>query len=280
MAANLIRKGGLPVYGADIVPAQIERFEQAGGLACADATEVISRTDLVFLCLPNNTLVKKNMEIYLANGRNDSLLVDLSSAFPDMIRAFEPNVRKAGLRVMDCPVSGGEVGAMDGTLVLMAGGDAHDFEEVLPYLMMIGSKATYMGAIGAGYTAKLANNMIVGCTLGVIAEAMAFATKAGLDPKRLFEAIKDGAAGSPVLALKAPKTYERDFTASARLSIHQKDLKNALDVAATMDITIPLSQHMSVIMDKVSEMGFGDEDGCAVVKYFEREMGVTVKASE
>lgn len=184
---------------------------------------------------------------------------------------------KKNIHVIDSPVSGGETGANGGSLVIMCGGEKEIYEEVKPYLLMMGKTATYMGGSGCGSTAKLANNMMVGIHLIAMDEAFAFAVKAGLDPKTLFEAIKGGFAQSAVMDLKVPKILSRDFTASARIAVHLKDVNNAIGVADKLGVDIPMTKIVKEQMDWMYDHGMINEDQCALVKYYEDAMGVEVK---
>ncbi|HBD65011.1 MAG TPA: hypothetical protein DC038_11330, partial [Clostridiales bacterium] len=206
-----------------------------------------------------------------------TVIVALSSTAPSVIRDMYPNCREAGISLLDSPVSGGEAGAVAGTLAIMCGGEKHVFDEVEPLLHHIGKTATYMGGTGCGAVAKLANNMIVGCNIGAVGEALAFAVKAGLDPMTLYNAIKDGFAGSAVLDSKAPKIISRNFEASARIAVHQKDLKNAVDLADELNIEIPMSRMIFDYMNEMESDGMVNEDHCAIAKVYEKRMGVEIK---
>ena len=159
----------------------------------------------------------------------------------------------------------------------MSGGEKEVFEEVKPYLLMMGKSATYMGPSGCGSTAKIANNMMVGIHLLAMDEAYAFATKAGLDPKTLFDAIHGGFAQSAVMDLKVPKILSRDFSASARIAVHLKDVNNAMELAEHLGVEIPMTKIVKEQMDWMDAHGMIDEDQCALVKYYEDAMSVEVK---
>ena len=182
-----------------------------------------------------------------------------------------------GFYLLDSPVSGGETGANGGTLVIMCGGEKEVFDEVRPYLLMMGKTATYMGPSGCGSTAKVANNMMVGIHLCAMGEAFAFAKKAGLDPQTLFDAIKGGFAQSAVMDGKVPKLLSRDFSASARIAVHLKDINNAMDVAAHLGVELPMTEIVKEQMDWMDARGMIDEDQCALAKYYEDAMGVEIK---
>ena len=160
--------------------------------------------------------------------------------------------------LLDSPVSGGETGANGGTLVIMCGGEKEVFDEVRPYLLMMGKTATYMGPSGCGSTAKVANNMMVGIHLCAMGEAFAFAKSAVMDGK-------------------VPKLLSRDFSASARIAVHLKDINNAMDVAAHLGVELPMTEIVKEQMDWMDARGMIDEDQCALAKYYEDAMGVEIK---
>ena len=277
MTGNLIDKSGGPVYGYDPVPALRERFAQRGGRAVDDARTLYETCDLIFMCLPTNAIVQATITEIMETARPGTTIVDMGSTSPYVIQALHAAAVEKGFRLLDSPVSGGEAGANDGTLVIMCGGEREVFDDVKPYLEMMGKTVTYMGPSGCGSTAKVANNMIVGIHLCAMGEAFAFAKKAGLDPKTLFAAIRGGAAQSAVLDAKAPKLLARDFSASARIAVHLKDINNAMEVAARLGVELPLSGIVKEQMDWMDAHGMIDEDQCALAKYYEDAMGLEIK---
>ena len=158
------------------------------------------------------------------------------------------------------------------------GGEREVFETVKPYLQMMGKTVTYMGPSGCGSTAKVANNMMVGIHLLAMGEAFAFAKKAGLDPQTLFDAIKGGFAQSAVMDVKVPKTLSRDFSASARIAVHLKDVNNAMELAGHLGVDLPMTKIVKEQMDWMDAHGMIDEDQCALVKYYEDAMGVEIRS--
>ena len=277
MTGNLIDKSGGPVYGYDPVPALRERFAQRGGRAVDDARTLYETCDLIFMCLPTNAIVQATITEIMETARPGTTIVDMGSTSPYVIQALHAAAVEKGFRLLDSPVSGGEAGANGGTLVIMCGGEREVFDNVKPYLEMMGKTVTYMGPSGCGSTAKVANNMIVGIHLCAMGEAFAFAKKAGLDPKTLFAAIRGGAAQSAVLDAKAPKLLARDFSASARIAVHLKDINNAMEAAARLGVELPLSGIVKEQMDWMDAHGMIDEDQCALAKYYENSMGVEIK---
>ncbi len=277
MAGNLARKSGLPVTGFDVLPERREMLVRNGGRAADDADRIHAESDAVFLCLPTTELMRDAVERAMAVGKPGTVLVDLGSSYPGTVRELYPLVEAKGMHLLDSPVSGGEVGAKAGNLVIMCGGDRATFDRVLPLLLCMGARATYMGATGNGSVAKLANNMIVAGHICAMSEALAYAVKAGLAPATLFEAIKDGLAASAILNLKVPKIIGRDFTPSARAAVLQKDLRNAQRLAEAMGVEIPMTQMILDGFDDIEEMGWANEDHCNIVRLYERDMGVEVK---
>jgi len=277
MATNILKKSGQDVLGFDVVEASRVKFAEAGGQATADATEIYKTCDVIFLCLPKNELVERVTKDIIAAAKAGTIIVDFSSTAPGVIRTLFPLAKEAGMTLLDCPVSGGEIGAVEATLVVMSGGEKEVFDEMKPLLDCVGARVTYMGESGCGDVAKLANNMIVGCNLVAVSEAFAYATKAGIDPDVLYRAIKDGFAQNAVMDIKVPKIISRDFSASARIAVHQKDMKNAVQLADDMGVEIPMSKYVLDCMNKMEDAGLINEDQCALVKVYEKEMGIEVK---
>jgi len=277
MALNLLKKSDYSIMGYDIFNEKRSIFIGNGGNSPDNIDEIYQNCDIIFLCLPSNELVKESVQEIIHKGKKGTIIVDLSSTAPTVIRELYELAKQAEISLLDSPVSGGEPGAIAGTLVLMCGGDRKTFDEVNPLLHCMGSSVTYMGQSGCGSVAKLANNMIAGVYLGAMSEGLAFALKAGLDPETLFNAIKDGYAGSPIFKVKAPKIINRNFEASARIAVHQKDLKNAVELAEEMGVEIPMSNMVLQYMNEMESLGRVNEDHCAIVKIYEKNMGIQVK---
>jgi 2-hydroxy-3-oxopropionate reductase len=277
MTTNLIQKSGSAIYGYDPLDAARRRFAENGGKPVSSAEELYRACDIICMCLPTNAIVKTTLTEIMKTARPGTILVDMGSTSPYLIREMYQKARENGFYLLDSPVSGGETGADSGTLTIMCGGDREIFDEVEPYLEMMGRTVTYMGPSGCGSTAKVANNMMVGIHLAAMDEAFAFAVKAGLDPHKLFSAIKGGFAQSAVMDLKVPKILRRDFSASARIAVHLKDLNNAMEMAEHLKIELPMTEIVREQMEYMKEHGMIDEDQCALIKYYEHTMGVEVQ---
>lgn len=277
MTSNLIQKSGSIIYGYDPEDEARERFAANGGKAVSSAQVLYRTCDMICMCLPTNAIVKATLSEIMETARPGTILVDMGSTSPYTIKEMYQQACAKGFHLLDSPVSGGETGADSGMLAIMCGGEKEVFDEVLPYLQMMGKTVTYMGPSGCGSTAKVANNIMVGIHLVAMDEAFAFATKAGLNPHTLFHAIKDGFAQSSVMDLKVPKILERDFVASARIAVHLKDINNAMEVAEHLKIELPMTRIVKEQMDYMQDHGMINEDQCALVKYYEDAMDVEVK---
>ncbi|MDW5299732.1 MAG: prephenate dehydrogenase/arogenate dehydrogenase family protein, partial [Sedimentibacter sp.] len=280
MASNLLKKSKLEIAGFDVVEEKRKTFKEIGGISVDNTDEITNTCDIIFLCLPTNDLVKSSIQNIIDTKRKGTIIVDLSSTAPNVIREMYAKAKDTEINLLDSPVSGGEKGAVEGTLAIMCGGDKEVFDRVEQLLHFMGTTVTYMGKTGCGSVAKLANNMIVGCNIAAVGEALAFAVKAGLDPEVLFTAIKDGFAGSAVFSSKAPKIISRDFEASARIAVHQKDLKNAVNLADELGIEIPISNMVLDFMNEMEANGKANEDHCAIAKIYEKRMGVEIKKQQ
>ena len=269
MARRLLEKSGCPVYGFDIVSAALEKLAAAGGMPEPDSTALLEKSDVVFLSLPSNELVRANLEAAVRNCRNGSVIVDTSSSVPSVIQSCAAQAAARGVELIDCPVSGGVDGAEKGTLSAMCGGSEAAVARVMPLLACFASRVTYMGPLGSGYAAKLINNLIVGGEITLIAEAFGLARRAGVDLTRLMEALSGGAAGSPVLTMKGGKMIDRDYTASSRVLIHLKDQHNAQDMARALGADIPACDLSTSLLEKLADMGRGNEDAAAVIDLFQ-----------
>jgi 2-hydroxy-3-oxopropionate reductase len=275
MARNLTEKSGLPVLGYDVSQARGELASRSG-VAAGSLERIRAECGVIFLSLPKNELVQSTVENLISSCPGGTVVVDMSSTSPAVIRPLYAAAKEKDVSLLDSPVSGGESSAVDGTLALMCGGDKEVFDRVLPLLRTMGKTVTYIGGSGCGCVAKIANNMIVGCNIAALGEAFCFAKKAGLDLETLFEAIKNGFAGSAVMNAKAPRLITGDFSPSARIAVHQKDLKNAAALAKEMNVEIPMSQIVLDYMNQMEKQGRIDEDHCAIASVYEQSMGIAL----
>jgi 2-hydroxy-3-oxopropionate reductase len=201
----------------------------------------------------------------------------MSSISPIVAQKVGVACEAKGVEFVDAPVSGGEPKAIDGTLAIMVGGKPAVFERVKPILEKLGSSVTLTGPIGAGNVTKLANQIMVACNIAAMGEALVLATRAGLDPEVVFNAVKGGLAGSTVLNAKAPMVIARNFKPGFRIRLHQKDLRNALLAAESLKVPLPLTSVVQQMLMTLMNEGKGDLDHSAIVNFIEDMAGVETR---
>jgi 2-hydroxy-3-oxopropionate reductase len=182
-----------------------------------------------------------------------------------------------GVAFLDAPVSGGEPKAIDGSLAIMVGGDKANFEKAKPILEKMGSSVVLCGDIGAGNVTKLANQIIVALNIAAVSEAFVLATKAGVEPERVFNAIKGGLAGSTVMNAKVPMILDGNFKPGFRIELHIKDLQNALDTAHALNVPVPLTANVMETLQALKVDGEATSDHSAIAKYYEKLAKVQVR---
>jgi 2-hydroxy-3-oxopropionate reductase len=278
MSRNLLKAGhSLVVY--DVVAASVKELVTAGAEQGSSAKDVAERCDIIITMLPDGPDVEKAVlgpGGVLAGARPGSTIVDMSSISPLVSQKVGKACEEKGVDFLDAPVSGGEPKAVDGTLAIMVGGDKEAFDKVSPILKTMGSTVTLTGPIGAGNVTKLANQIIVACNIAAMGEALVLATRAGLDPEVVFNAIKGGLAGSTVLNAKAPMVIARNFKPGFRIRLHQKDLRNALLAAEEFKVPLPLTSIVQGMIVSLMNEGKGDYDHSAIVTAIEKMAGVEV----
>lgn len=279
MARNLI-KAGYRLAVCDVNPAPVRELVELGAVAKASPGEVAAECSVVITMLPDSPQVKA---VVLGAGgvlsaiRPGSLIIDMSSISPLAIVEVAREAEKKGVRVMDAPVSGGEPGAIAGTLSIMVGATEADFAEARDLLGCLGKSVVHTGAVGSGNTTKLANQIMVALNIAAVSEALVLATKAGVAPEVVFEAVRGGLAGSAVLNAKAPLMLDRRFEPGFKIDLHRKDLKNALETAREVGVPLPLTALVAQILDALAVEGQGQHDHGALVTFYERLAKVEVK---
>ncbi|MXY35707.1 MAG: NAD-binding protein, partial [Dehalococcoidia bacterium] len=196
-------------------------------------------------------------------------VIDMSSISPIETKEFAQRIAEKGCDYLDAPVSGGEVGAKGASLTIMAGGSGETFERVRPLLELMGANITLVGDVGAGQTCKVANQIIVALTIEAVGEALLFASKAGVDPARVREALMGGFAGSRILEVHGQRMVERTFDPGFRIALHQKDLGLALEGARALGISLPNAATAQELMNACAAQGWSDLDHSGLVKALE-----------
>jgi 2-hydroxy-3-oxopropionate reductase len=278
MARNLSRVcAELVVY--DVDAAKTDRLVGGNIKAGGGAAEVGERADVVFLSLPNSAIVKEVAlgEKGLARSmRAGTVVIDTSTTEPAVSVEIGEALKPKGIGFLDAPVSGGEKGAIDGSLSIMVGGDQGVFDECLELLRAMGSSVVRVGECGMGEVAKMVNQMIVGAYFAIVAEGFALGAKSGLDPKVLYEAIRGGWAQSKILDVSAAAYFERNFKPGGTVNIHWKDLAYALTLAREQDVPTPVTALVHEIFKAARADGKGGLSQPAIVTLWEELLGVDV----
>ena len=279
MAKNLVKAGyDLVVY--DIAAAAVKELGETGAQAAASVAEVAQAAGIIFTMLPNSPHVKEvvlGAGGILENAKEGTIIVDMSSISPIVSREIAAACGEKGVTLLDAPVSGGEPKAIDGTLAIMAGGDEAAFKKVEEILLKMGSSAVLVGEVGSGNVTKLANQVIVALNIAAMSEAMVLATKNGVDPEKVYNAIRGGLAGSTVLDAKMPMVLSGNFDPGFRIELQIKDLQNALDCAHAVNSPIPLTAEVMEIMQALKAAGMEKNDHDAVIRHYEKLAGVEVR---
>jgi len=241
---------------------------------------VSKNSDIVIVMVQNSPQSEKVVlgeEGALEGASKGDLIIDMSSISPLMSQKISKECSKSGVNFLDAPVSGGEPGAIEGTLAIMTGGSSSDFERAKPIFDILGASSVLCGDVGAGNFTKLANQMIVGANIHILAEALTLTTKAGLDPETVFNAIKGGLAGSNVMNTKAPMMYDRNFKPGFRIELHLKDITNAMETANELQIPLQVTSNLHQVLKSLVLDGNGTDDHSGILKFVEKQSGVEVK---
>lgn len=272
MVCNLL-KAGYQICVYDIMKENVAEVVAKGAEAKQSSKEVAQDCRIVITMLPNSPHVKAVVlgdDGVLAGAAADSILVDMSSIAPLASQEICQACAQKQVKMIDAPVSGGEPKAIDGTLSIMVGGDEEVFKEVYDILMVMGASAVHCGGIGAGNTTKLANQIIVALNIAAVSEAFMLSTRAGVDPNKVFDAIKGGLAGSTVMNAKVPMIVEHNFKPGFKIDLHIKDLANALETGHQVGAPLPLTAEVMEMLNTLRAGGFGQEDHSAITRYYER----------
>lgn len=275
MAKNLL-KAGYELAVFDLNKEAVAEVAEAGAKAAGSAREVAKGAELVITMLPNSPHVKSVMlgEDGVAFAmEKGSTFIDMSSINPVASREIAAELEKYGIEMLDAPVSGGEPKAIDGTVSFMVGGKQEVFDKYVEVLSHMGASVVRCGDIGAGNVTKLCNQTIVAVNIAALAEAMQMGQMCGVEPEKIFEAIRGGLAGSTVMYAKAPMMMDQNFKPGFRIDLHIKDLNNVVDAAKAVDAPIPLTQSVLEMMKILHKDGDGGCDHSALLKYYQKLTG-------
>ena len=271
MARNLINAGySLVVHDHKTAP--MEELAAEGAAMGNSSREASEGSEIIITMLPDSA----NSEDAIL-GQNGVLegapagatIIDMSSINPLVSQKIAAEAAKHNVEMLDAPVSGGEPGAIAGTLAIMVGGNEEVFQKHEELLQVLGRSVVRVGEVGAGNVVKLANQMIVAANIEVIGEALTLSQKAGIDPQVVFQAIRGGLAGSNALDAKAPMMMERNFRPGFRIRLHQKDLNNAMATARDLGVPVPVTSLLQQMFGALVNDGKGDLDHSAIVNFIE-----------
>ena len=272
MSKNLL-KAGYELVVLDRNQSAVDEIVALGAKSAATPKEVAQQVEAIITMLPNSPHVKEVVlgENGVIEGAKEGLVViDMSSIAPLVSREIYEALKEKGVKMIDAPVSGGEPKAIDGTMSVMVGGDKEVFDACYDIMDAMAGSVVYTGEIGAGNITKLANQTIVALNIAAMSEAYILATKAGVDPELVYQAIRGGLAGSTVLDAKSNMVMDRNFKPGFRIDLHIKDLGNVLDTAHGVGAPLPLTAAVMEMMQAIKLDGCGTEDHSSLVKYYEK----------
>lgn len=277
--ARNILKAGFPLVVHNRSRAAVDELVAEGASAAHSPQEVAAQVDVVFTNLPDTPDVEKVVlgENGIIEGARDGLIfVDNSTITPASARTIAQKLAKKNVFALDAPVSGGDIGARDGTLTIMVGGDASALEKVMPVFKAMGRTVTHVGEAGAGQVAKAANQIMVAAQMVAMGELLVFSKKAGVDPRKVVEAIKGGAAQCWTLDVKPPRLFAGNRNPGFKAHMQLKDLKIVLETAKEYDIPVSSTAENAKLFQQMIELGMGELDNSAVVGVIERLAGVGI----
>jgi 2-hydroxy-3-oxopropionate reductase len=278
MAKNLLEAGfDLTVY--DLVRSRVDEVVTKGAKAAGSSKECSENVDVVVTMLPDSPdseVAVLGPEGVLQSARQGCTVIDMSSIAPAVSQKLAVACEAKGVDFLDAPVSGGEPGAIEGTLAIMVGGKESVFERCGPIFEVVGKSHVLCGGYGAGNTTKLANQIIVAANIEAVGEALVLAKKAGLEPSSVFRAIKGGLAGSNVLNAKGPMMMEGNFKPGFRIRLHQKDLNNALLTGKELGVPLPVTALVQQMIGALVNKGKGDADHSAIANFIEEMADITI----
>ncbi|HWR44514.1 2-hydroxy-3-oxopropionate reductase [Sporomusa sp.] len=279
MSKNLI-KAGYELVVLDMNQGAVDEVVATGATFAATPKAVAEQADIIITMLPNSPQVKQvvlGQNGVIEGAKPGAVVVDMSSIAPLVSREIAKELAEKGVELLDAPVSGGEPKAIDGTLSVMVGGKKEVFEKCYPVMKAMAGSVVLTGDVGAGNVTKLANQIIVAINIAAMSEALVLASKAGVEPELVYQAIRGGLAGSTVLDAKAPLVMDRNFNPGFRINLHIKDLANVLETSHEVGVPLPLTTAVMEMMQALKVDGMGDNDHGGLIQYYEKLAKVEVK---
>jgi 2-hydroxy-3-oxopropionate reductase len=276
MVGHLL-KAGFPLTVHNRSRAAVADLVSAGAKEAHSSAEVAAKADLVFTCLPDTPDVESAVlgpNGILEGARAGLIVVDHSTILPAAARKIAQALAARGLHFLDAPVSGGQIGAQNGTLTIMVGGDAAALERARPAMQAYGKTITHIGASGAGQVAKCCNQIMVAAQMAAMAELLIFARKADVDPRKVVAAIMGGAAQCWTLDNKPERLFAGNRQPGFKASMQAKDLHIIMDSAAELGMLLPATTVTTRLYDEMLHLGLGDLDNAALIAVFEKMAGI------
>lgn len=271
MVRNLLKAGFLPVIFNRSQPS-IDELVSEGAIAAVSVKEVAEKSDVIITMLPDTPDVEAIVlgeNGILSGAKEGLLLIDMSTISPVATRNIATELAKSGVKMIDAPVSGGDKGAIAGTLSIMAGGDEEDFERAKPIFEAMGKTIVHCGPIGSGQTVKACNQIVVAIVIEAVSEALVLGSKAGVKPEVILQVLSGGLAQNRVMDLRGPTMIEHNFTPGFKSKLHRKDLNIVLQTAQEYGIKLPVTELVEQMFAKLVENGKGDLDHSALLTVIE-----------
>ena len=270
MAKNIL-KSGYKLIAFNRSPNKADLLKEFGAEIAKSMGELVNNSDVIITMLTDDKAVDEvmNNQNFVENLKSGKILIDMSSVKPITAKKHANNLKLKDINYLDAPVSGGTIGAEEATLAIMIGGDQNVFNEVKDLLKTMGNP-TLVGPVGSGQVSKLANQIIVGLTIGAVAEAVTLCEKAGADPIKMISALSGGWADSKVLQTHGKRMINRDFTPKGKTSTHLKDMNNILECANNFNTHLPISNLVKEMYKNLVENGCGNDDHSSLYKEIER----------
>jgi 2-hydroxy-3-oxopropionate reductase len=273
MAENLIEAG----YDLIAHNRTREKAEELDGATVAETPrEVAERSDVIITMLPDSPQVEEVLageDGVLEGIKEGTLVVDMSTISPVVTEELADKAGERGASMLDAPVSGGDVGAIDGTLSIMVGGSEEDFERALPLFEVMGKTITHVGPVGTGQVVKAANQIVVALTIEAVSEALVLGSKGGVPPKKILDVLGGGLAGNKVMEVKREKMLEHSFDPGFRVELHHKDLGIALAAGREYGVNLPVTAIVDQMLETLKIRGRGDQDHSALLTLIEEASG-------
>jgi 2-hydroxy-3-oxopropionate reductase len=275
MAKNLMEAGyELVVHNRS--PEKAEELAAEGATAAGSPREVAEGCDVVITMLPDSPQVEEVLagEDGVFEGvREGALIVDMSTISPVVTESLAASAKEKGASLLDAPVSGGDVGAIEGTLSIMVGGDEADFERARPLFEVVGKTVTHVGPTGAGQVTKAANQIVVALTIEAVSEALVLGSKGGVSPEKILDVLGGGLAGNKVMEVKREKFLSHTFDPGFRSELHHKDLGIALAAGREYGVALPVTAIVDQMLLTMRRKGWGGEDHSALLRIIEDQSG-------